>query len=130
MHVLFILYVNDQEKSTAFYSRVLGKSPELFVPGMTEFELRDGSQLGLMPTRGIKRLLGDELPDPDLAQGIPRAELYLTVDDAALYHRRALEAGAKEISSLSLRPWGDLAAYCLDPDGHVLAFAEKADRGE
>jgi len=130
MQVLFILYVNDQEKSTAFYSSVFGKSPELFVPGMTEFELRDGSQLGLMPTQGIRRLLGEKLPDPDLAQGIPRAELYLNVDDAASYHRRALEAGAKELSRLLQRPWGDLAAYSLDPDGHVLAFAEKADRGK
>jgi len=22
------------------------------------------------------------------------------------------------------RDWGDRAGYCLDPDGHVLAFAE------
>jgi catechol 2,3-dioxygenase-like lactoylglutathione lyase family enzyme len=130
MQVLFILYVKDQEKSTAFYSKVLGKSPKLFVPGMTEFELCDGSLLGLMPTQGIKRLLGEKLPDPDRAQGIPRAELYLIVGDAASYHRRALEAGAKELSSLSRRSWGDLAAYSLDPDSHVIAFAEIADRAE
>jgi hypothetical protein len=27
------------------------------------------------------------------------------------------------ISALVLRNWGHLAAYSLDPDGHVLAFA-------
>lgn len=126
MRVLFILYVSDQESSTRFYSRVLGKSPEVFVPGMTEFTLCDGSTLGLMPSRGIKSLLKENLPDPELAHGIPRAELYLTVDDAASYHRRALDAGAKELSALSRRPWGDVAAYSLDPDGHVLAFAEQS----
>ena len=35
----------------------------------------------------------------------------------------ALAAGAKELSPMGLRSWGHLAAYCLDPDGHVLAFA-------
>jgi len=90
---LFILYVSDQELATAFYTRVLDKSPKLHVPGMTEFELSDTSQLGLMPVSGIKRLLGERLPDPSQAQGIPRAELYLVVDDAASFHRRALEAG-------------------------------------
>jgi len=130
MQVLFILYVNDQEKSTAFYSKVLGRSPKLLVPGMTEFELCDGSLLGLMPTEGIKRLLRENLPDPDLARGIPRAELYLIVDDAASYHRRALEAGARELSGLSQRTWGDITAYSLDPDGHVIAFAEKTNRAE
>lgn len=130
MQVLFILYVKDQEKSTAFYSKVLARTPKLFVPGMTEFELCDGSLLGLMPIQGIKRLLGEKLPDPDRAHGIPRAELYLIVDDAELYHRRALVAGAKELSSLLQRSWGHLAAYSLDPDGHVVAFAEKADSAE
>ena len=127
MRVLFILYVNDQEVSTSFYSRVLGKTPDLHVPGMTEYTLGDDATLGLMPSGGIKRLFDNSFPDPDRAQGIPRCELYLTVEDAASHHRRALEAGARELSGLALRPWGDLAAYSLDPDGHVLAFAERTN---
>lgn len=35
----FILYVEDQGRSTEFYTRVLGREPSLNVPGMTEFEL-------------------------------------------------------------------------------------------
>ena len=92
---------------------------------MTEFTLVDGGSLGLMPVQGIKRLLPD-LPDPDKAYGVPKSEVYLTVPDAAAFHRRALAAGAAELSSLSERTWGDLVAYSLDPDGHVLAFAEAA----
>ncbi len=64
--------------------------------------------------------------DPDGAGDIPRAELYLRVDDAAAYHARALAHGAVELSPLVDRDWGDRAAYSLDPDGHVLAFAEPA----
>ena len=57
---------------------------------MTEFHLSEVCLLGLMPERGIKRLLGDRLPDPSQGSGVPRAELYLNVEDPALYHRRAI----------------------------------------
>lgn len=118
-----ILYVADQARSTAFYSAVLGLAPRLHVPGMTEFELAGGAVLGLMPESGIRRLLGDALPDPADARGVPRAELYLVVDDPRAFHARALSAGARELSPLLPRSWGHRAAYSLDPDGHVLAFA-------
>jgi catechol 2,3-dioxygenase-like lactoylglutathione lyase family enzyme len=122
----FILYVRDQERSTQFYSTVLGQKPRLHVPGMTEFSLSETCILGLMPEAGIKRLLGEKLPDPASASGIPRSELYLRVDDPQAFHQRALELGARELSELEKRAWGDLAAYSLDLDGHVLAFAKTA----
>lgn len=121
---LFIFYVADQEASTRFYSRVLVCDPTLCVPGMTEFRLNDGATLGFMPEAGIKKLLGDSLPDPARANGVSRAELYLTVLDAEAHHRRALEAGATELSPMALRAWGHRVAYSLDPDGHVIAFCE------
>ncbi len=125
--VQFILYVQDQARSAAFYAAVLAQPPELDVPGMTEFRLGDGALLGLMLAAGIRRLLGSSLPDPAQASGIPRAELYLLVPDAQAYHQRALLQGAVELSAFQERDWGDRAAYSLDPDGHVLAFAEKME---
>lgn len=119
----FVLYVKDQERSTDFYSTVLNQKPTLHVPGMTEFRLNDGSSLGLMPSSGIKKLIGPGLKDPEQAQGIPRSELYLTVSNPISFHNRALESGAKELSPLKRRDWGDEVAYSADPDGHVLAFA-------
>lgn len=119
----FILYVTDPAASTAFYSRVLDRPPSLDVPGMTEFELGSGAVLGLMPVAGIARLLGDRLPavaSPDTT----KAELYLVVDDAAAFHARAIESGARELSGFGRRDWGEDVAYSLDPDGHVLAFAQ------
>jgi catechol 2,3-dioxygenase-like lactoylglutathione lyase family enzyme len=119
----FILYVSDQARSAAFYAAALGFAPRLDVPGMTEFDLPGGGVLGLMPEAGIRRLLGEALPDPARAAGVPRAELYLVVDDPEGAHARALAAGARELSPLRPRGWGHAAAYALDPDGHVLAFA-------
>jgi catechol 2,3-dioxygenase-like lactoylglutathione lyase family enzyme len=120
----FILYVKDQNASTAFYSKVFQQQPHLDVPGMTEFKLFSNTVLGLMPESGIVRLLGKKLPDPSAAWGIPRSELYLLVDDPLSYHQRALGAGAENVSDLAIRDWGHVAAYCLDQDGHVLVFAK------
>jgi len=119
MNINFILYVSDQPRSRRFYEDVLGIRPGLDVPGMTEFEIAPGCVLGLMPEKGIKRIL-PSMPEP---VGGPRAEVYLTVPAPAVFHARALAAGAKELSPLASRDWGHKAAYSLDPDGHVLAFA-------
>lgn len=121
---LFVLYVADQARSAAFYRAVLQREPILDVPGMTQFALGEGALLGLMPATGIERLL------PIQTGTLPRAELYLVVPDAMAAHERALRAGARELSPLSPRNWGDLAAYSQDPDGHVLALAQGADQDE
>jgi catechol 2,3-dioxygenase-like lactoylglutathione lyase family enzyme len=125
MRAHFILYVRDQDQSRRLYAAALALEPTLHVPGMTEFALAGGCVLGLMPERGMRRLLGDRLPDPEPGHGIPRAEFYVHVDDPAACHRRALAAGFTELSAPASRDWGDLVAYSLDPDGHVLAFAQR-----
>jgi catechol 2,3-dioxygenase-like lactoylglutathione lyase family enzyme len=119
------LYVAEQARSKAFYAAVLDSEPQLDVPGMTEFVLPTGAVLGLVPEAAIKSLLGPALPDPAQARGIPRAELYLLVEQPADYLARALRHGARELSALAPRAWGHTAAYCLDPDGHVVAFARR-----
>lgn len=123
MKAHFILFVAAQEKSTAFYSSVLGEAPILNVPGMTEFRLGQEAILGLMPEDGIARLLGASIDHPSSARNAPRSELYLVVDEPSAFHARAIASGARELSPLALRDWGHMVAYSLDPDGHLLAFA-------
>ena len=122
----FILYVTDQEKSTAFYRAALAAEPTLNVPGMTEFALCDGAVLGLMPVAGIERLLGAALGDIAGQPQTPRAELYLCVEDPDRCHAQALAAGAKELSPVLARDWGHRAGYSLDPDNHVVVFGGRA----
>ena len=115
---MFILYVSDQQASRDFYAAVLEREPVLDVPGMTEFNLVDGSSLGLMPEAGIRKLLGEATFGGGL-----RAEVYLVVDDPRECLRRAVTAGAQLLSECTNRDWGDLAGYCLDSNGYVLGFA-------
>lgn len=123
-----ILYVKDQMISRDFYAQVLQQQPALDVPGMTEFRISDEVTLGLMPEQGIYKLLKGQIADPALARGIARAELYLTVDDPAIWHSRATQAGSRELQPLLLMDWGDHAAYSSDPDGHVIVFASSTSR--
>jgi uncharacterized glyoxalase superfamily protein PhnB len=124
MTIHFILFVKDQRISTEFYASVFNRHPHLNVPGMTEFKLGDSCILGLMPERGIKKLLSDKISDPAEARGAPRAELYLVRDDAQDLFERATKHGATNVSDFALRDWNHEVAYCLDPDGHLLAFAK------
>ena len=123
----FIFYVSDQTKSTAFYKEILADEPILDVPGITEFRLHEGGVLGLMPIDSAKRLIGEHaFPTKS---GVPKAELYLIVHDPDAHHERAIGCGAVELSPMQSRDWGHRAAYSVDPDGHVLAFAEKVPEG-
>lgn len=124
-NMMFIIYVKNQEESKAFYEKVLGYEPALHVPGMTEFGLGTGVSLGIMPEEGIMRILENRIPNPRTANGVPRSEIYLFVDDPDEYYTRLVDSGGTGISKAQLRNWGDHAAYGLDIDGHVLAFAKK-----
>lgn len=121
---MVILYVADQNKSKLFYENILNKKPLLDVPGMTEFNLTDNLKLGLMPEKGIAKILLPFTPHPEKGNGIPRCELYLFVANPAEALERAVKTGAKEISKAEVRDWGDLVAYCVDSDGHIIAFAK------
>lgn len=124
-YAMFIFYVADQQRSRDFYRQVLGREPALDVPGMTEFKLTETASLGLMPEDGIARILGEAVPHPRDGSGVPRAELYLPVDDPAERLAALVAAGGREVSPAAARAWGDLVAYGSDPDGHVIAFARK-----
>jgi uncharacterized glyoxalase superfamily protein PhnB len=121
----FIIYVTDQRQSADFYRKVLGREPIIDVPGITEFPLRDGTILGVMPVTSAAKLIGATHFSESTPQRAPKSELYLVVEDPGSYHARALANGATELSPMQERDWGHRAAYSLDPNGHVLAFAEK-----
>ncbi len=127
-NLMIIIYVRDQEKSKLFYEELLGYKPNLHVPGMTEFQLLNNALLGIMPEERIMRVLQNKIPNPKEANGIPRSEIYLFVDDPDEYYIRLVNAGGTGISKAELRNWGDYVAYGSDIDGHILAFAKRKEQ--
>lgn len=120
-----ILYVNNQQASADFYTKLFRQNPALSVPGITEFELAGNCKLGLMPNKGIAKILAGKTPHPDEGNGIPRCELYFHVDNVEQEFENAIKVGAKLISPIENRDWGDRVCYFSDIDGHIIAFAEK-----
>lgn len=127
-HILaseFILYVANQESSSRFYEAIFRTKPTLEVPGMTEFTLSETLKIGLMPNAGIAKIITPRTVHPEKGNGIPRCELYFYVENLELEYQNALQAGAKIISGIENRNWGDRVCYFADLDGHIIAFAEK-----
>jgi uncharacterized glyoxalase superfamily protein PhnB len=124
-NIEIILYVNDQETSCRFYQNIFRVKADLNVPGMTDLTLTDNCKIGLMPNKGIAKILADKTPHPESGNGIPRCELYIHVENIQFEFDNAIKSGAKLISPISDRDWGDKVCYFSDPDGHILAFAEK-----
>lgn len=125
MQTEIILYVKDQRASALFYAELLNIKPVIDVPGMTEFQLNTNCKLGLMPEEGIAKIITPALPHPAGANGIPRCELYLMVDEISVYYERTKKLNAKIINEMAKRDWGDNVFYAADADGHVIAFAQK-----
>lgn len=124
-HIQTILYVANQQASTEFYTKIFRQNPDLNVPGMTEFILAENCKLGLMPNNGIAKILENKTEHPDKGNGIPRCELYLLVNNIDIEFENAIKIGAKLISPIEDRDWGDRVCYFSDLDGHIIAFAEK-----
>lgn len=122
-----VFYVDDQESSTDFYSKLLDQKPNLHVPGMTEFSVTNNSILGLMPASGIKKLLKDKIEQPNKINDQPRAELYLIVENIGEYINRAKKMNVKLLDELKERDWGHRVIYYEDIDGYIIAFAETQD---
>jgi uncharacterized glyoxalase superfamily protein PhnB len=121
---MIILYVADQQRSALFYEAVFEKKPALNVPGMTEFLLNDHFKLGIMPESGIAKIICPVAKNPKEGSGIPRCELYLIVNDPQQALNNAVKAGAVKIGDARAMDWGDTVSYCIDPDGHIIAFAK------
>lgn len=122
-----ILYVNDQQASAVFYTKLFRQDPDLNVPGITEFQLSANCKLGWCPIKALQKYFRIKHHIPT-RNGIPRCELYFYVEDIQLEFDNATKIGAKLISPIEYRNWGDKVCYFTDIDGHIIAFAEKPDK--
>ena len=102
----------DLGRSRDFYERVLGMEVDDTVP--TRLYLHCGEVIVALIDRRGERFH----PTPD--------NLYLSTDELDAVHGRAVAAGARDVTPVEVRPWGERSFYCLDLDGNRLCFVDES----
>lgn len=120
--ILTILAVSDLERSVTFYRQAFGWPIRINAPVLVELELPDGRGLGLYKRSGFAHNT-QQTPVLVPVGEISGTELYFRTDDLDGAVARLEAAGARPLSALAERPWGDEAAYFADPDGNVIVVS-------
>jgi predicted enzyme related to lactoylglutathione lyase len=126
---LVILAVRDLPRAVSFYRQAFGWPSPVETPVYVEFSLPAGLRLGLYERHGFARNTGS-LPAAPAPGALAATELYLYPSDLEPALARIEEAGARLLSPLTPRDWGDEAAYYADPDGNVVVLARPLDADE
>lgn len=116
-----ILFVADLEASIAFYRDVVGLAPRFTEHGYAELET-EGARLALFERARVPGLIRR----PPGAPG-PTAEVVLETEDAGAEAARLRALGMDVVGPVD-RPWGHRTVHVLDPDEHVIEFAEQIPR--
>jgi catechol 2,3-dioxygenase-like lactoylglutathione lyase family enzyme len=120
-----VLAVEDVARAEEFYGSAFGWKRSLAWPETyTELDLPGDDWLGLYRRDGFAKEAGAHpvRVGPGKHTG---TELYVHVDDMRAAIKRLEVAGARPLSQLAPREWGDEAAYFADPDGNVVAVARR-----
>jgi uncharacterized glyoxalase superfamily protein PhnB len=100
--------------SRVFYERVLALDADDTVPSRLYFHCGDV----------IMAVIDWKAEARDPFQSTPD-NLYFATEELDRVHERALAAGARHVSPIEKRPWGERSFYCLDPDGNRLCFVDE-----
>ncbi len=121
-HALTILAVERLAESVAFYRAAFPWPPAVETPVYVELALPGGQRLGLYEREAFGRNTG-QAPARVPAGALSATELYFYADDVEAAAAALVVAGARCLSPLAPRAWGDEAAYFADPSGNVLVVA-------
>ena len=116
------LVIDGASDAIAFYTEVLGATERARMPGpegrIGHAELASGNSI---------LMLSDEWPDMGFvgpkAVGATPVSLMLYVEDVDDVFKRAVEAGAKELSAVKDEFYGDRSGSIEDPFGHRWTLA-------
>ncbi len=119
---LVILAVEDLPRARAFYQASLDWDVAVDVPVFVELVDPFGNRLGLYAIGSFERNILATSSGAPPGQ-VTRTELYLHVEEVEATIARFVAAGARPLSPLAPREWGDEAAYLADPEGNVVVVA-------
>ncbi|WP_214720543.1 VOC family protein [Exiguobacterium sp. s192] len=111
-----ILYITDPAKTRSFYHGLLGLPIKAEHGSYTEFETGT-TVLASNTKEDVRSMIPYELPDKTGQQSI---ELGFVTDDVQQLYETIRAAGHETILPPTEKPWGQIVAYVLDPDGHLI----------
>jgi lactoylglutathione lyase len=117
-----ILYVADLARSIAFYRDVVGLPFKFQESGYAQFDTK-GTTFALFDRTGLPGLLGR-----DAGSGGLQSEVAFLSADVEAEAERLKTLGVEVLSGPVDRPWGQRTLHVLDPDGHVVEFAQEIER--
>jgi lactoylglutathione lyase len=118
-----IVFVEDLERSVAFYRDVIGLPFRLQGDGYVEFAT-EGSRFGLYDRNRLDELTGQDSAAP----ARPGGEVVFLVADVDAEAERLRAAGATILAGPVDRVWGHRTLHVEDPDGFVVELAEEIPR--
>ncbi|MBX7112780.1 MAG: hypothetical protein K1X64_00500 [Myxococcaceae bacterium] len=119
---LVILAVSDVPRALAFYRHAFGWPLHVDTPVYAEMTLPNALRLGLYERHAFGRNTG-QVPTAPAPTALLPTELYFYPPHLEAAMAQIENAGAHVLSPLSVRAWGDEAAYFADPDGNVIVLA-------
>ena len=115
-----ILYVDDVEKTVAFYESAFGLTRKM-VYGSDYGELSTGATtLSFSAKPFINELLSIPIQDTSLQTPPPAMEIALVTDDVQAAYARAIAAGAVAVKEPAAKPWGQIVAHVRDLNGFLV----------
>jgi len=116
-----ILYVQDVNKSIAFYEKAFGFTEKFITPDNSYGELTTGgTTLSFASTTLANSNLPGGFLESHLAHKPFGIEIGFTTSDVAATVKAAVEAGATLAAEPKTKPWGQVVAYVRDLDGFLI----------
>lgn len=116
-----ILYVQDVERTVAFYENGFGFTRKFVTPDQDYGELLVGeTTLAFASVTLAQSNLSEGFTESKLINKPFGIEIGFTTDDVEATVEKAITAGATLVEKSKTKPWGQTVAYLRDPDGFLI----------
>lgn len=123
-----ILYVEDVEKSIAFYENVFGFSKKFITPENDYGELNTGETTISFASKNLAaQNLKEGFIESSLEDKPFAIELGFITDDVEDLVQKATSFGAVLVTEPQRKPWGQIVAYVRDLDGFLIEICTSVE---
>lgn len=118
-----ILYVSDVYKSLKHYEAAYGCTERLLHESKMYGELETGSTILAFAAFEMAEVNNVAMRAPDPKQPTGAVNLTFATGDVETAYSKAIDNGATAVVPPTTKPWGQVACYVRDIDGHLVEIA-------